>query len=280
LYAVQAQDISFNYNHFARFDARFLQEVRKRHALSPGAGVVLAVQSKGLALSIGEILLSHFTNGNIIARNIMATNPGSVTEQPSASRGSRLRGSRFWTAANLLTLIRIALTLPFLYLIKEGRFGYALLIFFIASVTDFADGYVARKFNQQSSLGRILDPLADKLLTTASFIVMALPHMGFPSIPVWLAVAVVARDLVILLGSVAVYLATGFKEFKPTLLGKVNTFLELGLIVVFLAFYTTGQLIFLLPLCYAIVITSVVLSGLEYVIQGIVILVSRQKAAR
>ena len=185
-----------------------------------------------------------------------------------------------WTVANLLTLFRIALTLPFLYLIRGGHFGFALLVFFIASVTDFADGYVARKFNQQSSLGRILDPLADKLLTTASFIVMALPHEGFPSIPIWLAVSVVARDLIILLGSLAVYLVTRFKEFKPTILGKVNTFLELGLIVVFLAFHTTGQLIFLLPLCYAIVITSVVLSGIEYLIQGIAILIGHSKSTR
>lgn len=185
-----------------------------------------------------------------------------------------------WTVANLLTLFRIALTLPFLYLINEGRFGLALLVFFVASVTDFADGYVARKFNQQSPLGRFLDPLADKLLTTASFIVMALPHAGFPSIPVWLAVSVVARDLIILAGSLVVYLATGFKEFKPTLLGKVNTFLELGLIVVFLTFHTTGQLIFLLPLCYGIVITSVLLSGIEYIIQGVTILAGHRKAAR
>lgn len=205
----------------------------------------------------------------------MATNPGSVTRQPSPSRGSGP-----WTAANLLTIFRIALTLPFLYLIKEGRFGLALLIFFIASVTDFADGYVARRFNQQSDLGRFLDPLADKLLTTASFIVMALPHKNFPSIPVWLAVAVVGRDVIILVGSLAVYSLAGFKEFKPTLLGKVNTFLELGLIVVFLAFYTTGQLIFLLPLCYGIVISSVVLSGGEYVMQGINILAARRKASR
>jgi len=209
----------------------------------------------------------------------MATNPGSVTERPSP-QGAESQGSSMWTIANLLTLFRIALTLPFLYLISRGRFGFALLVFFIASATDFADGYVARKFNQQSSLGRILDPLADKLLTTASFIVMVLPHEGFPSIPVWLAVSVVARDLIILLGSLAVYLATRFKEFKPTLLGKVNTFLELGLIVVFLAFHTTGQLIFLLPLCYAIVITSVVLSGIEYVIQGIAIMIGRSKSTR
>jgi cardiolipin synthase len=204
----------------------------------------------------------------------MATNRGPVTQQPPASRGSGL-----WTAANLLTIFRIALTLPFLYLIKEGRFGLALLVFFIASVTDFADGYVARKFNQQSAVGRFLDPLADKLLLTASFIVMALPHKNFPSIPIWLAWAVVARDVIILLGSLVVYYLTGFKEFKPTLLGKVNTFLELGLIVVFLAFYTTGQLIFLLPLCYGIVISSVVLSGGEYVILGINILTSHRKAS-
>jgi cardiolipin synthase len=205
----------------------------------------------------------------------MATNPGSISQKSSPSQGSS-----WWTAANLLTLFRIALTLPFLYLINEGRFGLALLVFFVASVTDFADGYVARKFNQQSSLGRVLDPLADKLLTTASFIVMALAHKGFPSIPIWLAAAVVARDVIILLGSLVVYLLTGFKEFKPTLLGKVNTFLELGLIVVFLTFYTSGQLIFLLPLCYGIVITSVILSGGEYVMQGINILMGHRKASR
>lgn len=205
----------------------------------------------------------------------MATNPGATPRE-----SSRSEGSRWWTAANLLTAFRIVLTLPFLYLIKEGRFGLALLVFFVASVTDFADGYVARKFNQQSSLGRVLDPLADKLLTTSSFIVMALPHEGFPSIPVWVAVAVIARDAIILFGSLVVYLVTGFKEFKPTLLGKVNTFLELGLIVVFLAFYTSGQLIFLLPLCYAIVITSVVSSGVEYLKRGISILVRHHKASR
>ncbi|HKS39993.1 MAG TPA: CDP-alcohol phosphatidyltransferase family protein [Blastocatellia bacterium] len=185
--------------------------------------------------------------------------------------------SKVWTVANLLTFLRIALMIPFLYLIKEGGFGRALLIFFIASLTDFADGYVARRFNQQSALGRFLDPLADKLLTTASFIVMALPHEGFPSIPVWLAIAVVARDVIILIGSLVVYLTTKFKDFKPTVLGKVNTFLELGMIVVFLAFHHFEVLRFLLPLCYGIVITSVVVSGVEYIVQGIRILKTQRE---
>lgn len=183
-------------------------------------------------------------------------------------------GGSPWTAANLLTLVRIGLTFPFLYLVGEGRFGAALVVFFLASVTDFADGYIARRFQQQSRLGRILDPLADKLLITAAFVVMAIPHQGFPSIPVWLAGAVVGRDLLIALGSLAVYWITKFKDFNPTLLGKLTTFAELGLIVWFLVFHTTGILIFLLPFLYAIVVVAVVLSGTEYAIRGFRILKS------
>ena len=185
--------------------------------------------------------------------------------------------SRIWTPANILTAFRIVLTLPFLYLVKQGRFGSALLVFFTASLTDFFDGYVARRFNQQSPLGRFLDPLADKLLTTATYIVMAIPHEEFPSIPVWLAIAVVARDIVILVGSLLVYLITRYKGFKPTLLGKVNTFVELGLIVWFLVFNTTGEFIYLLSGMYAVVIVSILGSGLEYLIQGGQILVQHGK---
>jgi cardiolipin synthase len=186
---------------------------------------------------------------------------------------------RVWTPANLLTAFRILLTLPFLYLVKEGRFGTALLVFFTASLTDFLDGYVARRFNQQSPLGRVLDPLADKLLTTATYVVMAIPHQGFPSIPLWLAVAVVARDIVILIGSLLVYLVTRYKGFKPTLLGKVNTFVELGLIVWFLVFNTTGQFTYLLPGMYGVVIVSILGSGLEYLISGVLILGGRTEGA-
>ncbi|MEK6300971.1 MAG: CDP-alcohol phosphatidyltransferase family protein [Acidobacteriota bacterium] len=202
------------------------------------------------------------------------TTPSTDTAPERAPSGPTT--PRIWTPANILTVFRILLTLPFLYLVNQGRFGFALLVFFIASLTDFFDGYVARKFSQQTPLGRFLDPLADKLLTTATYIVMAIPHEGFPSIPVWLAVAVVARDLVILVGSVLVYLVTRYKGFKPTLLGKVNTFVELGLIVWFLVFNTTGAFIYLLPGMYAVVIISILGSGLEYLIQGGLILVTHR----
>jgi cardiolipin synthase len=179
---------------------------------------------------------------------------------------------RVWTVANLLTVLRILLILPFLYFVYAQRFGVALAVFFVASITDYADGYIARNFNQKTRLGQVLDPLADKLLTTASFVVMALPHEGIEPLPVWLAVAVISRDLFILIGSLIVNRITGFKEFKPTALGRINTFLELGLIVFFLLFHTTGVLLFLLPFCYALVLASVVASGAGYIIQGAQIL--------
>jgi cardiolipin synthase (CMP-forming) len=176
--------------------------------------------------------------------------------------------AKLWTLANLLTLLRIALLAPFLYWVREGRFGLAVIIFFIAGITDFFDGYVARRFNQQSAFGRFLDPAADKLLTTASYIVMALPRAGFEPIPLWLVAAVIGRDIFILFGSVVVYLLTRYKGFKPTLLGKWNTFLEIGLIFWFIIFNHFDVMKFLLPIMYGLVITSVIASTIEYVWMG------------
>jgi cardiolipin synthase (CMP-forming) len=206
----------------------------------------------------------------------------SANGSPTIDRSTRsgdAENAGLWTIPNLLTMFRIALTFPFLYLVNEGRFGTALAVFFLASLTDFADGFLARRLNQRSRLGRFLDPLADKLLISAAFVVMAVPHTQFASIPVWLAVVVVGRDVVIVLGALIVYSLTRFKEFTPTLLGKMNTFAELGLIVWFLVFHTTGRFIFLLPYMYAIIAASVALSGTEYLIRGANLLRQRPYAS-
>jgi len=202
----------------------------------------------------------------------MRIRDASIDEQVA----ERTLTTNVWTAANVLSFFRIALVFPFLYLLVEGRFGLALAVFFIASATDFLDGYVARRFKQQSSLGRFLDPLADKLLTTAGFVALAVPRSAFPTVPVWLAAIVVGRDLLIVAGALFVYYSTGVRTFKPTFLGKVNTLFELGLIVWFLVFHTTGKLIFLLPALYAIVALSVAVSSVEYTILGLKMLRSRQ----
>jgi len=177
--------------------------------------------------------------------------------------------------ANLLTSLRIILVFPFLAMINTGRYGAALGIFFLASLTDFADGYVARRFAQHTQLGRLLDPLADKVLIACAYVVMAIPHQELPSIPIWLAAVVVGRDLMILLGSLSLYLVTRFKDFKPSVISKVNTLIEMGLIVFFLSVNSTpslGVLRGLQPLCYGIVALAVAVSGVDYTIKGVMIL--------
>src|SRR5215469_2321201 len=177
--------------------------------------------------------------------------------------------------ANLLTCLRIVLIVPFLLMVDSGRYGMALGVFSLASLTDFADGYVARNFGQQTRLGRLLDPLADKALITCAYIAMVIPHKSTPAIPAWLAGAVVGRDVLILSGSLLIYLATTFRDFKPTWISKVNTFVELGLIVYFLLVNAAASLSPLrafLPLFYGIVLAAVIASGVDYGIRGVLIL--------
>lgn len=180
-----------------------------------------------------------------------------------------------WNAANLITIARIALIPPFIYMIARGEYGAALATFAIASLTDYLDGYVARRFNQRTDLGRLLDPAADKLLATAAFVTMAIEREGFPSIPIWLAAAVVIRDLIIVAGSLIIYLRTKFTGFEPLAIGKLNTFFELGLIVFFLGVNLADGLAALrplLPYLYLIVAASIAVSGASYISVGIKIL--------
>ncbi|HMG34728.1 MAG TPA: CDP-alcohol phosphatidyltransferase family protein [Blastocatellia bacterium] len=180
-----------------------------------------------------------------------------------------------WTVANQITFFRILLTIPFLLLVSRGRFGLALVVFFVASVTDFFDGYFARRLGQSTRLGRFLDPAADKLLTTSSFVVLAFPHGAFAPMPVWLVVLVVGRDLVIVLGACIVYLLTGFSSFKPNLAGKINTALELALVVAFLVLNSAGFGTEILPSLYWLVALSVATSGVTYLVEGVRMLIRR-----
>lgn len=180
---------------------------------------------------------------------------------------------RIFTVPNVLTLFRIALVYPFVRLIAEGHYSAAMAVFFGAGFTDFVDGFIARRFKQQSSLGRLLDPLADKALITASYIIMAVVHPGLPSIPVWVAVAVIGRDALILIGSLIIYLIVGFKEFEPSFISKTNTMVELALIFVFLLIHgLLHQIEFLprlLPACYLITLGTVLASGIDYAVLGV-----------
>jgi cardiolipin synthase (CMP-forming) len=180
--------------------------------------------------------------------------------------------SRIITVPNLLTIFRMVLIPVFVSLLFYQRFVLALAIFALAGITDGLDGLLARRFNQKSQLGTILDPIADKLMMVTSFVVLSMksvfpqpipPHLP---IPFWVTIAVISRDVFILVGAAAINIVTGFRGFRPSLPGKINTTVQIVAIgIIMLAAsvpYGTG---YYLPTVYATVFGFAVLSGAHYV---------------
>ena len=173
------------------------------------------------------------------------------------------------TVPNLITAVRILLIVPFIYYAVHGQDFKAVAVFFIASMSDTLDGTLARWLNQTSRIGRLVDPVADKVLTGISYVVLSYCREGFTAIPKWLMGAVVVRDVLILLGCWIVYRATRDLSFRPTVFGKLNTFLELLTIGWFLTatvFPVVGPF---LPWMYGFTGVSIVISFAIYARQGI-----------
>ena len=108
-----------------------------------------------------------------------------------------LRNWRFWTIPNMLSILRLLLLIPTVWTLILGLNLISFILFVISSLTDPVDGFIARRFNQESEWGKILDPIADKLTLNILVIILAIQSR----IPIFLAVIVVGRDLVILAGS-------------------------------------------------------------------------------
>src|SRR5215213_4110741 len=180
--------------------------------------------------------------------------------------------SRIVTVPNLLTVFRMVLIPVFVSLLFYQRFILALGIFVLAGVTDGLDGLLARRFNQKSQLGTILDPIADKLMLVTSFVVLSMRSV-FPQplpshlpIPFWVTVAVISRDVFILVGAAAINIVTGFRGFRPSMLGKINTTVQIFAIaaIIFAASVPDGSGWYL-PTIYTTVFALSVLSGAHYV---------------
>lgn len=128
---------------------------------------------------------------------------------------------------NLLTLLRITLV-PLLALrILQHDYDAALTIALVAAITDALDGLLARRFGWQSRLGGILDPLADKAMLVVSFVTLAM----IGAIPAWLAVLVIVRDLVIVLGATGYHYLIGPFDAEPSRLSKATTLLQILLVL-------------------------------------------------
>ncbi len=174
------------------------------------------------------------------------------------------------TVPNLLTFMRMALIPVFASLLFYGNSVWALVVFLIAGISDGVDGFLARRFKQESELGTIIDPIADKLLMTTAFIVLSLPHVLEPvkhlPIPFWVTAAVIGRDVLIVTVAGAIHIMTGFKGFKPSWLGKLSTFVQVVAVTLILVAAVTGYS-FYLPTVYFFVVLLAVVSGIHYIFQ-------------
>ena len=163
---------------------------------------------------------------------------------------------------NIICLIRIALIWPIAAALNAGEQLAALSLFIAAAVSDGLDGYLAKRFDWTSELGKVLDPLADKLLLVTVFIESA--WLGL--IPWWLSAAVVARDVMIGLGALVYRLWFGPLHGRPTALSKINTAVQLLYVMLVMLNAASGlPPREMLDAAAALTLATTVLSGLHYV---------------
>lgn len=174
------------------------------------------------------------------------------------------------TLANQLTFLRLV-AVPFLILaVLDARFGLAFWIFAAAALTDALDGVIARWLRQQTALGAYLDPAADKLLLAAGFILLTeypVLFRGIPMtqrIPIGLTVLTISRDVFIVAVALALYLAHGRRQFRPTTFGKLTTVSEIVTLGLVLLFNHLERRHGIVDLSIAATLALTIVSGLDY----------------
>jgi cardiolipin synthase len=165
--------------------------------------------------------------------------------------------------ANWLTVLRILLIPVVITLLVYRQRGPALAVFLVAALTDLLDGYVARHRGSQSRLGAFLDPMADKLLLMSCFVTLT----WLKVLPFWIAAVVISRDLILVVGAIAIHMAGWRITPRPTRAGKLATFFQvvtvlMGLVAPFYRWPGGLQGVIWLAAIFTI------FSGLQYIVQG------------
>ena len=177
------------------------------------------------------------------------------------------------TTANKITIFRVLLV-PFfvvqgLYYVETGHEAYrvlAILSFSLASISDGVDGYIARHFNQRSEMGKILDPLADKLLLVSGIVLLSLKNEPrLERLPMWLTATIISRDMLVLIGIAVIQQVCGRVNVRPVSIGKAATVLQMTCVLWALLKWSSYWL--WIWAIAAAVCTGV--SGLIYVFDGV-----------
>jgi cardiolipin synthase len=174
------------------------------------------------------------------------------------------------TIPNILTLVRLLLIPVFLFVSFRGMFLTALILFVTAAVTDIFDGLVARRLNQRSRLGAILDPAADKIMLVFGYLYYTLAaNLPVVRIPGWLTFVVFIRDFLIMMFAYLLYTRVHVKRFPPSWAGKTSTLLQvftLGAVIGANAFIP--GLLWLATVMFRIVLLMTLFSAADYIRRG------------
>ena len=163
---------------------------------------------------------------------------------------------------NTISIARMFLVVPVVLSLLQLKFGTALVWIAVAGVSDGIDGFLAKHYGWQSRLGSILDPLADKLLLVSTFI--TLTWLGL--VPLWLLVAVLARDLLIVIGGVVFHITLGRFDMQPSRISKLNTVVQILFVLAVVFFHGDFALVpWVLEALAYITLATTVVSGIDYV---------------
>ena len=167
---------------------------------------------------------------------------------------------------NLICVFRLLLAPVIVVALAGGRYGQALLLLAVAGLSDWLDGYLAKRWRLDSFLGSVLDPMADKVLLASVYVTLA----ALSHIPAWLAVVVIARDLVIVGGWQAFRLLKGELRPRPSRVSRMNTVLQICLGVAVIAAQAFPGFLpsYSIAIGGALALLLAVLSGVDYVLAG------------
>jgi cardiolipin synthase len=166
---------------------------------------------------------------------------------------------------NSLTVGRIILIPIFVTAMVYGAYRYGLYLFAVAALTDMLDGLFARLTNQKTVLGTFLDPLADKLLLITSFVLFAYNEW----LPKWLAITVISRDLIVVIGWFLLYMVTSHAKVEPVLLGKTAIAMQLVLLSYVMLTVNFRSLPPVPEIVFIAAAAASVLSGIQYLCKGL-----------
>lgn len=186
-----------------------------------------------------------------------------------AAPGERSGRSEILALPNLLSLVRVLLTPVFILMMVRGKPWAAFFVFLAAGATDALDGFAARSLHLKTDLGLWLDPLGDKVLLTAAFVVLTLPALGQPNaLPLWLTAICIGRDVAIALGALIVVALRGMQTFKPTLVGKASTICQVFVLYFVLYSNAVGRSPEALAWLYVLTASLAAASWAQYAIRG------------